>query len=256
MKGGNGMTDGQWDDRQANRQGAGIEDALRAALRAAPQACDRPAPGQEGAGAAAHDGAARAVAAFRVARDEGLHASARTRRRDDWRPAAERRLGRSLRTALASLLASVTLGGVAIAAGALPTPFRETPAPEPKPRRSTSVPLPPPKPAGSPVPATPSVDRETRPAPRPAKPATAQDHEALCSAYEKVKGRGKAAESAAWQRLVTAAGGEQGVPGYCGERPEPGRDGHPGRGPGDGADGDRSTHPTPRPPGKPAPDRP
>ncbi|MGR4880794.1 hypothetical protein ACIPUC_15515 [Streptomyces sp. LARHCF249] len=264
MKGGNAMTDGQPGDQRGNGQGAGLEDALRAALRAAtpllgpaPQACDQPAPGQEGAGApaAAHDGAARAVAAFRVARDEGLHASARTRRRDDWRPAAERRMGRSLKTALASLLASVTLGGVAIAAGALPAPFREAPAPEPKPRRSTSVPQPPQEPAGSPVPATPPLDQETRPARRPAKPATAQDHEALCGAYEKVKGRGKAAESTAWQRLVTAAGGEQQVPGYCGELSEPGRDGHPGSGT-DAPDSRPFTHPAPRPLGKPDADRP
>lgn len=271
MRGGNGMTDGRRGDghgdgpgdRQGGRQGVGLEDALRVALRPAvpppgpaKQESDRPAPDQ--------DGAARAVAAFRAARDEGLHASAlhasaRTRRRDDWRPAAERRIGRSLKTAVASLLASVTLGGVAIAAGALPTPFREAPAPEPKPRRSASVPQPRPphEPAGPPVPATPPLDRETLPAPRSAKPATARDHEALCSAYEKVKGHGRAAESTAWQRLVTAAGGEQEVPRYCGEQPASGNGGHQGSGTDeDPGGGHRSPGPSPHPVGKPDPDRP
>ncbi|MGI5195314.1 hypothetical protein ACQEVY_16990 [Streptomyces sp. CA-288835] len=67
----------------------------------------------------------RALAAFRTARQSGAH-RARTRRRDDWRPRAHRRLGRSLRATLAALLASATLGGVAIASigsvGSIGTP--------------------------------------------------------------------------------------------------------------------------------------
>lgn len=56
----------------------------------------------------------RAVAAFRSARDEGGH-RARTRRRDDWRPNARSRALVSLRAAVGALLASVLLGGGALA---------------------------------------------------------------------------------------------------------------------------------------------
>jgi hypothetical protein len=76
-----------------------LEDLLAAAVRA-----DSLDPGAED----------RALAAFRTARQTGAH-GARTRRRDDWRPRAQRRLGRSLRATLAALMASATLGGVAIA---------------------------------------------------------------------------------------------------------------------------------------------
>jgi hypothetical protein len=76
-----------------------LEDLLAAAVRA-----DSLDPGAED----------RALAAFRTARQAGAH-GARTRRRDDWRPRAHRRLGRSLRATLAALMASATLGGVAIA---------------------------------------------------------------------------------------------------------------------------------------------
>lgn len=61
------------------------------------------------------EGEARAVAAFREARAQGKR-TARTRRRDDWRPNARRRVLLSMRTTLAVLLASLTLGGVAFAA--------------------------------------------------------------------------------------------------------------------------------------------
>lgn len=60
-------------------------------------------------------GEARAVAAFRAVRERGER-TARTRRRDDWRPNARRRVQRSIRTTLALLLAGLTLGGAAFAA--------------------------------------------------------------------------------------------------------------------------------------------
>ncbi|MDX2696806.1 hypothetical protein PV416_34455 [Streptomyces ipomoeae] len=60
-------------------------------------------------------GEARAVAAFRAAREQGVR-TARTRRRDDWRPNPRRRVQLSVRTTLAVLLSSLTLGGVAFAA--------------------------------------------------------------------------------------------------------------------------------------------
>ncbi|MDN3295921.1 hypothetical protein QWM81_18055 [Streptomyces ficellus] len=70
-------------------------------------------------------GEERAVAAFRAARDEGALAVRGTRRRDDWRPARERRRRRSLRAAAMGLAATVLLGGVAVAAqsGAIRSPF-------------------------------------------------------------------------------------------------------------------------------------
>ncbi|WEH15685.1 hypothetical protein [Streptomyces sp. VNUA24] len=60
-------------------------------------------------------GEARAVAAFRAVWERGAR-TARTRRRDDWRPNARRRVQRSIRTTLAALLATLALGGVAVAA--------------------------------------------------------------------------------------------------------------------------------------------
>ncbi|MFD8736477.1 hypothetical protein ACFV06_16405 [Streptomyces sp. NPDC059618] len=157
----------------------------------------------------------RAVAAFRVARDDGAH-TARPRRGDDWRPAERRRPSRSLRAAFAVLLAGLTLGGVAFAAigpmthegtghqggAAVPRPSVSTPG-----RLAGAVP-----PAGTPAPGT-SVpgglaDRSPR----------ARDTEAHCRAYASVRGRGKALDSRAWQRLVTAAGGEDRVEAFCAAR--------------------------------------
>ncbi|MFJ7159457.1 hypothetical protein ACIQUQ_31530 [Streptomyces sp. NPDC101118] len=202
MRGGHAMADDQRDDDAA--------EALSAALRPA-------APLDERA-------AAQAVAAFRAARDEGLHEGARaprTRRRDDWRPAAERRRWRSLRAALAALVASVTLGGVAVAAGGLPSPFGPAPSRTPEPRRSTPA-VPPPSDASTPPPAivppeaSAAVPETAGPeGPERTPPGTAESHAALCHAYEKVKDSGRALDSAAWQRLVTAAGGEAGIPSYC-----------------------------------------
>ncbi|MFE6856468.1 hypothetical protein ACFVDH_37465, partial [Streptomyces sp. NPDC057674] len=79
---------------------------------------------------------ASARTAFRAARDAGLHVPARTRRarrRDDWTPGAARRLRRrSLRIALVAAVASVSLGGAALAAVYLPSPFAEEPTPAPE----------------------------------------------------------------------------------------------------------------------------
>ncbi|MGW0709346.1 hypothetical protein ACWD4G_25905 [Streptomyces sp. NPDC002643] len=61
------------------------------------------------------EGEARALAAFRTAREQGVR-SARTRRRDDWRPNPRRRVQLSFRTTLAVALSSLTLGGAAFAA--------------------------------------------------------------------------------------------------------------------------------------------
>lgn len=139
-----------------------VEAALAAALR--PRGVD--------------DASTRAaVAAFRAARDTGPHRSRRTRRREDWRPVRERGIGRSLKTALAALAASLTLGGVAFAAAASHDPSDETEPREPEPRSSSSAPLPPKEPEIPPsespgsrspdphgVPATPRVPVPRHPA--------------------------------------------------------------------------------------------
>ncbi|GAA3769406.1 hypothetical protein GCM10022206_04950 [Streptomyces chiangmaiensis] len=169
---------------------AGLETALAAAIR-----------GGDIDGGAEQ----RAVAAFRDARDAGVH-KARTRRRDDWRVREERRAGRPVRTTLAVILASLTLGGVAVAAigsagsssGGAGGSREGTP--------STSVSA---LPGKEPSAASPG---------RTDRPVTAQDTEAHCRAYEQVKGRGNALDSTAWQQLVTAAGGEDKVTAYCAEQ--------------------------------------
>jgi hypothetical protein len=163
---------------------------------------------------------ARAVAAFRAARDGGAHA-ARTRRRDDWRPREQRRVGRPVKATLAVLLASVTLGGVAVAAiGSSSDDDNEDhgragirPSSS-APGRSASEAAHPGAPE-APDSSAPGTSAQADPS---GHPTQAQDTEAHCRAYESVKGRGRALNSTAWQRLVEAAGGEDKVAGYCAEQ--------------------------------------
>ncbi|MGP4044971.1 hypothetical protein [Streptomyces sp. 2A115] len=156
----------------------------------------------------------RALAAFRAARDEGLlGAQAHTRRRDDWRPEKARRSAWSLRATLAALLASVTLGGVAVAAigsggGAEDErrgPQQTSSAPDRAPRDAVATS----------APGSSASGRGEGPSDRP---SSAQDTEAQCRAYDSVKGRGQALDATAWQRLVRAAGGEENVEKYCAEQ--------------------------------------
>ncbi|MFF0010459.1 hypothetical protein [Streptomyces sp. NPDC005374] len=149
----------------------------------------------------------RAVAAFRAARDAGAH-RARTRRRDDWRPRPQRRTARSLRTTLSVLLASLTLGGVAYAAiGSVDGGPARGAADDGRVGPSVTATTPAAAPGGS------------RPSSAPTdRPPTAQDTLAHCRAYEKLRGRGKALDSTAFQRLVAAAGGEADVGAYCAAR--------------------------------------
>ncbi|MFE7975287.1 hypothetical protein [Streptomyces shenzhenensis] len=176
----------------------------------------------------------RAVAAFRAARDAGAH-RARTRRRDDWRPRAPRRARFSVTASLSAFLASVALGGLAVAAIAsagapalrgdepgrpAPHPTTDTserpasvPAPEPSGPRPATSPAP-----ASPAPTDPAATESAAAHAHPDRPATAKDTLAHCRAYEQVKDRGKALNSTAWQRLVTAAGGAEKVAAYCAGR--------------------------------------
>ncbi|MFF7971767.1 hypothetical protein, partial [Streptomyces sp. NPDC007905] len=149
----------------------------------------------------------RAVAAFRTARDSGAHRT-RTRRRDDWRPRQERRARLSLRATLSVLLASLTLGGVAFAAiGSAGSEGHDAGGDRRPAHPSASAP-------GQPA-ANPAAPASVTPSVRPDHPATAQDTLAHCRAYEQVKDHGKALDATAWQRLVTAAGGEQNIAAYC-----------------------------------------
>lgn len=148
----------------------------------------------------------RAVAAFRAAREAGAH-RARTRRRDDWRPRAQRRTVRSLRTTLSVLLASLTLGGVAYAAiGSAGTGPGQSEADEVHVRPSVAASTPAEAHGGS---------RPSASAVPTGRPPTAQDTLAHCRAYEKLRDRGKAPTATAFRRLVTAAGGEADVSAYC-----------------------------------------
>jgi hypothetical protein len=157
---------------------------------------------------------AQAVAAFRAARDEGAHA-ARTRRRDDWRPREQRRVSRSLKATFAVLLASLTLGGVAVAA--IGSSSDDDTDDRSRTEPSSSAPD-----RSAPESTGPdfsgSFAPEASAQPSAAHPSQAQDTEAHCRAYESVKGRGNALNSTAWQRLITAAGGEENVAAYCAEQ--------------------------------------
>ncbi|MEV0240454.1 hypothetical protein AB0I06_11050 [Streptomyces sp. NPDC050674] len=180
----------------------------------------------------------RAVAAFRAARDAGV-LRARGRRRDDWRARERRCPGRSLRTTLSVLFASLTLGGVAVAViGVAGAPEKgRADAPERRPASSSA----PHAPAGQPSRGGHSPGSGTGSAPaRPDRPAPARDTEAHCRAYEQARGRGKALEAPAWQRLVAAAGGERNVTAYCAERLTESKKTSRGSGNGDPAGGEDS----------------
>jgi hypothetical protein len=171
----------------------------------------------------------RAVAAFRAARGTDGH-RARTRRRDNWRLPAERRTGRPVKTTFAAVIASLALGGVAVAAiGSAGSSTDGAGADRRTAHPSLSAPA---RPSGE----TPSASSGGA-GPTDGS-AAAQDTEAHCRAYEHVKDRGKALDATAWQQLVAAAGGEGKVAAYCAEQlaratAAPGRSGDTGK-PGEG----------------------
>ncbi|GGT49487.1 hypothetical protein GCM10010271_62160 [Streptomyces kurssanovii] len=178
-----------------------------------------------------------ALAAFRAARDEGA-LELPTRPEDDWRPAETRTRVPWIRAGAGALVAGVMLGGFAMAAGAIPSPFADPPADKPRPaprvfpsgaeERST----------GATPPATvPAVPAATVPGAHE-HPPTAKDLTAHCRAYEaaaaagrnhgkpgggnanggKADGReaeGGADERAVSERLAAVAGGPDQVEAYC-----------------------------------------
>ncbi|MFE1308454.1 hypothetical protein [Streptomyces sp. NPDC058755] len=155
----------------------------------------------------------RAVAAFRAAHGTAAHGTAahraRTRRRDDWRPAAERRAGRSVKVTFGVVFASLTLGGVAVAAiGSAGSSADGAGAGRGTAHPSADAPD---RPGGQASSASPSGRH--RPADGPGR-----DTEARCKAYEQVKDHGKALDARALQRLVAAAGGKDKVAAYCSEQ--------------------------------------
>jgi hypothetical protein len=164
----------------------------------------------------------RAVAAFRAARDAGVHKEARTRRRDDWR-ARRSPAGHWVKPTVALFVATFTLGGVAIAAIGSPDSSGSPQDQAPGQRRPS-----------------PTVSQPSRTAPKAAEPAmpatsapqdrppTAKDIQAHCRAYASVKGRGKVLDSTAWQRFLAAAGGEDNVAAYCADRLSQARTGDAG----------------------------
>ncbi|AYN39763.1 hypothetical protein D9753_13480 [Streptomyces dangxiongensis] len=211
------------------RPDPGFETRFRAALRT------------DGVDPEAEHGA---VAAFRAARAAGAH-DARTRARDDWRPGRPRRTRRSLRTTLSLALASLTLGGIAVAA--IGSAGSGTDAGRDTPRPVRSSPAAPRTPAAT---AAPADDRATGRAtgragagstdpatPSPGHPGTARDTLAHCRAYAQAGKRGGALAATAWQRLVTAAGGPEKVAAYCAARAARPQRGTAGEAGGTGATG-------------------
>ncbi|MGX4691113.1 hypothetical protein [Streptomyces sp. JNUCC 63] len=219
--------------------GAAVVDNLQSALGRALRAETPDAPAEQ-----------QALAAFRAARDSGTHQQARTRKRDDWRP----RRGtarRSLKTAVAVFVGGLTLSGVAMAAIGTPGKSHDRQDEDgPAPRRpSASAPVRPAHPA-PPAPSAPTPYDTTSPTtpggpsatPAPERPPTAEDVQAHCRAYPSVKGSGKALESAAWQRFLAAAGGEDNVAAYCADRLRQAQPGNPGKA--KGRDKGNTTRPT------------
>lgn len=151
----------------------------------------------------------RAVAAFRAARDTGA-LRAHARRRDDWRAPGRRRPRRSLKMTFGAVFASLTLGGVAVAAiGSVGPSHRGGDAGRHTTRPSAPAPH---RPGAA---ASPAPSGATGPT---GGPATDRDTEAHCRAYERVGGHGKALDAKVWQQLVEAAGGRSEVAAYCSER--------------------------------------
>ncbi|WP_191875971.1 hypothetical protein [Streptomyces filipinensis] len=174
---------------------AALETALASALRT-----DRLDPEAE----------QRALAVFRAAAQGAGARRTRTRRRDDWRPAEERRVRRPVRLTFGAAFASLALGGVAVAAiGSAGSPEGGAGA-----GRKTAPPsaVAPHQPGGT---ASPASSGGPRPAGRP---SPGQDTEAHCRAYERVDQHGKALDATAWRGLVTAAGGKDKVAAYCSEQ--------------------------------------
>ncbi|MGV4987098.1 hypothetical protein ACVB8X_22885 [Streptomyces sp. NRAIS4] len=186
-----GTVSGPWDAPGSSA----LETALTATLRA-----DHLDPEAE----------RRALAAFRAAGHGAGGRRARTRRRDDWRLPAQRRARRPARMTFGVVFASLTLGGVAVAAiGSAHSSAHGAGTGRGAAHPSAVAP-------GGPG-ATASSAPSGGPGPTD-RPATAKDTEAHCRAYAQVGKHGKALDATSWQRLVAAAGGKDKVAAYCSEQ--------------------------------------
>ncbi|MEU6704323.1 hypothetical protein [Streptomyces wuyuanensis] len=201
----------------------------------------------------------QALAAFRTARDAGLHAAPvpwwRRRARDDWRPAAERRRGRLLVRGLIAGLVMGALGGVAVAAGdgalPIPSPFGGSEKPgrdEPQPVRT--------RPTERARTESGTPEASIRPSRTPGSGATGLTknkpggmppaaEDALCGVYlDALDRKGEPPRGEAMARLEAQAGGPEAVRAWCEEKsaaagqPRPdGPKGAPGAGPVVGPEG-------------------
>jgi hypothetical protein len=165
-----------------------------------------------------------ALAAFRAAGEEVPLVAGRgsrilprgARRRGDGR----RRVARSVRALAGAMAATAALGGVAVAAGALPSPFaggtaRPVPAHSvPGRGRGTTAPGGTYSPAPDPEPTAGGASRGAR---SPMPPATAHtvDYAELCRAYAAAHGRHERMDDGGYRKLEQAAGDRQAMSGYC-----------------------------------------
>jgi len=208
--------DGAMSDLREVRDAATVEPLLAAALRG---------------GALDPEAEQRALTAFRAAHGAGAH-HVRTRRRDDWRPTAERRSRRPARVTFGVVFASLTLGGVAVAAIGSAGSSTDGADPSQGTAHPSAVTADQPGDEASPALSGPPAQADSS--------ASAQETEAHCRAYEQVEDRGRAIDARAWQQLVAAAGGKDKVAAYCSEHP-PGTSTAPGRSAGAGKPGGTGT---------------
>ncbi|WP_432026355.1 hypothetical protein [Streptomyces sp. 1222.5] len=149
----------------------------------------------------------RALTAFRAAAHSASARRARTRRRDDWRPSEEQRVRHPGRIPFGVVFASLTLGGVAVAAIGS-TGSHQDGAPSGPESSHPSV-VAPDQPGGTATATSPGNPGTTT------RPSPAQDTEAHCRAYQEIGKHGHALDSTAWQQPVVAAGGKNEVAAYC-----------------------------------------
>ncbi|MFD8373499.1 hypothetical protein ACFV2Z_22435 [Streptomyces sp. NPDC059688] len=151
----------------------------------------------------------RALTAFRAAALDAGVPRARTRRRDDWRPPAERRLRRPLLT-FGAVLASLTLGGAAVAA------IHSAGSPAPGAGTNETTVSPPAVAPGQPG------DTASSLPPGGSQPADgssqAHNEETYCRTYHQAQKHGTPPDRASLLHLIPAAGGKNKVAAYCSEQ--------------------------------------
>jgi hypothetical protein len=165
-----------------------------------------------------------ALAAFRAAGEEVPFVAGRgsrgrprsSRRRGD----GKRRVARSVRAIAGAMVVTAALGGVAVAAGALPSPFaggtaRPVPAHSvPGRSRGTTAPGGTYSPAPDPEHPAGGASRGAR-GPMPEATAHTADPVELCRAYSAAQGRRERMDDGRYRELEQAAGDRRAISGYC-----------------------------------------